>query len=142
MCRRHHTECSRKAIRNGYGHSCALVCCRIAGTSFCHNKRPIIRLRSLRAQAVYLPTNVRGPISHYRDGSVGVTAACRALCGLLCLPLWTRPERADELPGTTGTRLLVLLVVVYKLQIGKVNLYESFNRREEFVDRRSQADVD
>ena len=48
---------------------------------------------------------VRVPISHNRGGSVGVPAACRELCGLLCLTLWARPERAYEVPGTTGTRL-------------------------------------
>ena len=35
-------------------------------------------------------------------------AACRALCGLLCLTLWAWPERADEVPGTTGARLGVI----------------------------------
>ena len=48
---------------------------------------------------------VRGAISHHRGGLVGVSAACRALCGLLCMALWVRPEREDEVPGTTGTRL-------------------------------------
>ena len=59
-----------------------------------------IELRSLWAQSVYLSTNVRGPISHHRRGSVGVPAACRALCGLLySFTSWARPECADEVPG-------------------------------------------
>ena len=88
----YHTKCSMKATLNGYG----LLCASALLVLFVHHQKPIIRLRSLRAQAVYLPTNVRGPISHYRDGSVGVTAACRALCGLLCLTLWARPDRTYE----------------------------------------------
>ena len=49
------------------------MCCRIAGTSFCH-KKPVIKLRSLRAKVFHLPTNGQGPISHHRSGSVGVPA--------------------------------------------------------------------
>ena len=38
-------------------------------------------------------------MSHHRGGSVGVPVACQALCGLLCLTLWARPVRVDEVPG-------------------------------------------
>ena len=68
------------------------MCCHFAG-------KPIIKLRPFRAQAVHLPTNVRGPISHHRGGAVGANAAGQAPCDMLCLTLWARPERADEVPG-------------------------------------------
>ena len=51
---------------------------------------------------------VSGSMSHHKGGSVGVPRDCWALCGLLCLILWARPERADEVPGTTGTRLDII----------------------------------
>ena len=86
------TECSMKAIRDGYGLLCAAPLLVLRSITS-------IKLRSLRTQAVYLPTNVRGPASHHRGGSVGVPAACRALCGLLCLALWAPPERTDEVLG-------------------------------------------
>ena len=94
----YHTECSMKAIGDGYGLS--LVCYRSAGTSFNH-KNPIIKLRSLLAQG-HLSTNGRQrsvPYHIIRSASIGVRAAYRALCGLLCLILWARPELADEVPG-------------------------------------------
>ena len=59
---------------------------------------------------------VKGPISHHTSGSVGMPAACRALCGLLCLTLWARLERAKrykvpQVPGcnsfSTGVQIAV-----------------------------------
>ena len=91
----YHTECIMKAIRNRYG----LLCAAALLVLFVFHKKPIIKLRSIRAQAVYLPTNVRDPISYHRGGSVGVPSACPALCGLLCWTLWARPEYANEALG-------------------------------------------
>ena len=59
---------------------CALcVCCRVL--RFGHNQ-PIIKLRSLRTQAVSYQPSVRGPWSNHRRGSVGVPVSCRARHGL------------------------------------------------------------
>ena len=68
-----------------------------------HPEKPSIS-RFARRPFIY-KWMVRGPISHHRGGPVGVLAACRALCGLLCLTLWARPERSDEVQSTTGTSL-------------------------------------
>ena len=64
----------------------ALVCCRFAGTSFDHKHRSFVYQRT------------SGVPYHIEVGRFACLQLCRALCGLLCLTLWARPEHADEAP--------------------------------------------
>ena len=112
----HHYHHHHDVARAGSSGS-AMVVVVVVGSGHCVRKRSFLLLLCAAALLVRglghntrhhhieitsctglcLPTNGQGSHSTSCGGSVGVPAACRALC---CLTLWARPERADAL----GTR--------------------------------------
>ena len=92
----HQTECSMKAIRNGY----EVVCLGFITSS------PSFKLYNFEHRP-FIYQRTSGVPCHINDRgrSVGVPAACRALCGLLWFTLLARPQRVDEVSGGGQTLL-------------------------------------
>ena len=90
------TEFSMKAIRNGY----EVVCLGFITSS------PSFKLYNFEHRP-FIYQRTSGVPCHINDRgrSVGVPAACRALCGLLWFTLLARPQRVDEVSGGGQTLL-------------------------------------